>query len=372
MGFRLARLMGAAALLGLSLGLAACSSLGVGELSSLPDADRAQYGTGAIKVGLITRDQNDDLADGAPASAFLAAQFAADIIAKSPITLLVRRYDGSLPALQAIEDEMLKAGVKLVIGPDDERAAQSLAGTLGRKDVLVFSTGGSAAPNVNLFAFGMSGAVEASLAADEMRRRNYRSIVLVSNPNGSAKIFTSVLATAIASAKIAVTAVDGTDPVAAAKKIAGLASSGNIPSAVVFIESASAASVVVKALRSNSLLAGVPAVGTSAWAFDPGGAAALAPGWYLAPESSKIPAFAARFAKTFGQPPTPAGVLAYDLIVMAAALPQLFPGNDPYRVELLTNDQGFVGAMGKFWFTADGQVHRDLFAVELGGSATGL
>jgi hypothetical protein len=372
MVFRLARLAGATALLGLSLMLVACSSLGPGELSSLPDPDTAQYGTGAIKVGLITRDQNDDLADGAPDSAFLAAQFSADIVAKSPITLIVRRYNGSLDALKAIEDEMLKAGVQMVIGPDDDAAAQSLAGTMGRKGVLVVATGGTAAPAARLFAFGMSGSVEAALAADEMRRRNYRSIVLVSNPNGTAKVFTSVLATAVTTAGIAVTAVDGTDPAAAAKKIAALANGGTIPSAVVFVESASAAAVVMKAVRANSALAGVPAVGTSAWAFDPRGAAAMSPGWYLAPESSKIPAFAERFAKTFGQPPTPAGVLAYDLIVMAAALPQLFPGADPYRIELLTNDQGFVGAMGKFWFTADGQVHRDLYAVDLGGAGGGF
>jgi hypothetical protein len=360
------------ALVGASLALAACSSLGPGQLTTLPDPDKAQYGSGAIKVGLITRDQSDDLADGAPDSAYLAAQLSSDIVAKSPITLLVRRYDGSVTALKTIEDEMLKAGVKLVIGPDDPAAAQNIAAAMGSKGVVVLSTGGLAAPNVNLFAFGMSGTVEASLAADEMRRRNYRSVVLVSNPNGTAKVFASVLATAIATAKIGVVAVDGTDPTAAAKKIVGLASGGQVPSAIIFIESASAAGVMMKALRANAAFAGVPAVGTSAWAFDPGGASAIAPGWYLAPESSKIPAFAQRFSTAFGQPPTPAGVLVYDLIVMAAALPQLFPGNDPYRIELLTNDQGFVGAMGKFWFTADGQVHRDLFAVDLTGPTTGL
>jgi hypothetical protein len=64
-------------------------------------------------------------------------------------------------------------------------------------------------------------------------------------------------------------------------------------------------------------------------------------------------------------PPTPDGALTHDLIVMAAALPQLIQGPNPYAPEVLLNDQGFMGVTGKFWFTPDGQGHRNLVPVEL-------
>ena len=102
MTLRLVRLAGLAVSFAVALLVAACSSLSGGQLTSMPDANSAQYGTGAIKVGLLTRDQSDDLGEGAPDSAFLAAQLDAETLAKSPITLVVRRYDGSFSAEHGI------------------------------------------------------------------------------------------------------------------------------------------------------------------------------------------------------------------------------------------------------------------------------
>ena len=79
---------------GLSL-LAACSSLG--PTTATPTSDSAvpaaTYGSGPIRVALITLDRADDLAGGATDSAFLAAQLSADVVAKAPITLLVKEFD---------------------------------------------------------------------------------------------------------------------------------------------------------------------------------------------------------------------------------------------------------------------------------------
>jgi ABC-type branched-subunit amino acid transport system substrate-binding protein len=365
MSWKLARRARRLGLLGAVLLVAGCSSMGVGELSSLPDPNDAQFGGGAIKVGLITRDDADDLADGAADSAFLAGQMSADLLANSPVTLLVRRYDGTPQALKAAEDEMLKQGVKLVIGPDDAVASASLASEIGRKGIPVLSLGNASDPRTNLYAFGMSGQVEASLIADEMRRRLYRSIVLVSNPKGTAGLFASQVATAATAVGIAVIPVDGSDPAAATGRIAALAASGRLPSAVVLVESAQAARGLMARVRAAPGLANVIAVGTSAWAFDPEAASAAGPGWYLAPEDNGIADFAERFRKLYNLPPTPDGALAYDLIVMASALPQVFPGKEPYAPEVLLNDQGFKGVTGRFWFTADGQAHRNLLPVEI-------
>ena len=85
----------------------------------------------------------------------------------------------------------------------------------------------------------------------------------------------------------------------------------------------------------------------------------------MAPEDNGIPDLATKFAKSFKLPPTPDAALAYDLILLAAGLPQALPGQDPYSAGVLLNDQGFKGVTGKFWFTVDGQVHRNLVPIEV-------
>ena len=363
----LARLRRVATAAAAILLLAACSTVGQVDPNAKPDSGVpvASYGTGTTKVALITAEQSDELATGAPESAFLAAELAGDIVAKAPITLLVWRYDGKAETLKKIEDAVLKSGATLVIGPDDDQAAQSLAGTVGRKGVTVVSLGGASAPNANLFAFGLSGTVEASLMADEMRRRGYRSLALVSDPKSTVSPFASLLATAAVGAGLQVSPVDGSDAAGAAARIATMASVGQQPSAIVFISSPATAAAILKKLRPQGLFSITPAVGISPWAFNKALLAGLGPGWYLAPDTSTIPTFTDRFAKAFGQPSTPDGALVYDLIVLAAALPQLVPGGNAYGPEVLTNSQGFVGVTGKFWFTPDGQVHRNLLPVEL-------
>jgi hypothetical protein len=364
MTLRLVRLAGLTVSFAAALLVAACSSLSGGQLTSMPDANSAQYGTGAIKVGLLTRDQSDDLGEGAPDSAFLAAQLDAETLAKSPITLVVRRYDGTAPSFKAAKDELIKAGVKLMIAAGDPATAISLAGEVGGKGVPVMSLGNGSDPKVNLYAFGMSGEIEAALMADEMRRRHYRSVVLVSNPAGTSSIFASQLASAITAVKIAVTPVNAADPATAVRQISTLGNAGQFPSAIVLVESAVAARALMKQVRTG-VLANVPAVGVSSWAFEPEAAAAAGPGWYLAPEGNSIAAFSAQFRKIYNLAPTPEGALTHDLIVMATALPQLVQGPNPYAPEVLMNDQGFKGVTGKFWFTQDGQGHRNLLPVEL-------
>lgn len=364
MTLRLVRLAGLTVSFAIALLVAACSSLSGGQLTSMPDPNMAQYGSGSIKVGLLTRDQADDLGDGAPDSVFLAAQLDAQTLAKSPITLLVRRYDGTAPSFKAARDDLIKAGVKLLIAAGDGATAINLAGEVGSKGVPVLSLGNGSDPKVNLYAFGMSGEIEAALMADEMRRRHYRSVVLVSNPAGTASVFASQLATAITAVKITVTPVNAVDPAAAARQISTMANSGQFPSAIVLVESAGAAHTLIKQVRTG-ILANVPAVGVSSWAFDAQAASATGPGWYLAPEGNGIAAYAEQFRKIYNLTPTPEGALAHDLIVMAAALPQLVQGPNPYAPEILMNDQGFKGVSGKFWFTPDGQGHRNLLPVEL-------
>jgi ABC-type branched-subunit amino acid transport system substrate-binding protein len=361
----LARLAGLVLALCLPTVLAGCSSLGPGTPPDTASVASAQFGSGPIKVGLVDLSTPADLASGAPDMVLLAAQLAADTVAKAPITLLIRRYDGSADALAKVEQDLTAQGVKLVIGPDDEPASLSLARVFGAKGIPVISLANASDPKANLYAFGMSGEIEASLMADEMRRRGYRSVALVSDPSGPDAVFASRLATAMAAVKIQLASVDGRDPAAAAKSIAQLTMQGAYPSAIVFTQRATAAEAVMKLVRKTGPMASVAAVGTSEWAFEPDAASNSGPGWYMAPEDNGIGGLATQFAKSFKSPPTPDAALAYDLILLAAGLPQALPGQAPYAAGVLLNDQGFKGVTGKFWFTPDGQVHRNLVPIDV-------
>src|SRR3569832_736946 len=164
---RPARLEALLAALVLSLLLAACSSLGTGMVSDLPAPDDAQFGTGASKVGMLVEDQVDELSSGAANSTFLAAQLNAETIAKAPISLIVRHYDGTPEGLKSAEQTLSSQGVSLVIAPDDAVASLGLASELGRKGIPVLSLGNAFDARTTLYAFAVDGQTEAALMADE-------------------------------------------------------------------------------------------------------------------------------------------------------------------------------------------------------------
>lgn len=338
---------------------------GDGGTPSTQSAPQANIGTGSLKVGLITTEEPDPLSDGVPGSAFLAANLATDVIARSPITVLARETDGTAASLETIEQEFSAAEVKFVIAPADEAIAKSVASSLGRKGVTVVTIGSTSAPAVNLFAFGNVGATEAALMSDEIRRRGYRAIAIVSDPTSEANVFASQLASGLLTAKIGVVSIDGRDPAGATAKLKALASANIPPSAIVFLESPSAAAIVMKDLRKVAALQLVPVVGTSSWGTDVNGAAGLIPGWYMAADGNTLDSFAKRFAKAYGRPATMDGAMTYDLLVLAAALPQIIKDRPPYGLDVLQNEQGFVGVTGKLFFGSDGQVSRTLYSVDL-------
>jgi ABC-type branched-subunit amino acid transport system substrate-binding protein len=149
-----------------------------------------------------------------------------------------------------------------------------------------------------------------------------------------------------------------------------MAAGATLPSAVVFLESPSAATLVTKELRKVPALQLIPMAGTSSWGTDVDGAKALIPGWYMAADGNTLSSFAMRFAKAYGRPATMDGAMTYDLLVLAAALPQIIKDRPPYGADVLQNEQGFVGVTGKFYFGNDGQVSRTYYAVDLAMGTT--
>jgi ABC-type branched-subunit amino acid transport system substrate-binding protein len=350
--------------------LAACSSTGpVEPLGPTPppaDGGTADHGSGAIKVGVITMAAPDPLSDGSPNSAFQGSQLANSVVSRSPITLLVRPYAGAQGELDRILADLLSAEVSLVILPSDPAVVAAASSKFGAAGVRTISLGSSASLPDKMFAFEFAPEREAAIIGDEVRRRGYKRVVIVSNPKGPAAYFASLVATAIVDTKAEAIPIDGSQPARAAASLAQLSTDGRLPSAIVFLESPSAAAPVVVEIRKRSDFQHVPVIGTTAWSMSKATVSSFAPGWYLQPDANTLTDFATRFEKAFGRGATLEGAMAYDLVVLASALPQALPGPAPYSAEILQNAQGFVGVTGRFSFGPTGQVDRLLFPVELG------
>lgn len=109
-------------------------------------------------------------------------------------------------------------------------------------------------------------------------------------------------------------------------------------------------------------------LGTGLWDDSTAKDAALAGGWYAAPDPSARGDFERRFEATYGRKPPRLATLAYDAVAMAATLAKSLPQGVPYDRSLLTQPQGFAGLDGPFRFTPDGRIERNLAVLELTGS----
>jgi hypothetical protein len=72
--------------------------------------------------------------------------------------------------------------------------------------------------------------------------------------------------------------------------------------------------------------------------------------------------FARKFETTYGRPPTPLAVLAYDATALAVLLGQSQPR---YTPEQLTDAVGFAGGAGIFRLRPDGLTEHGLAVVQL-------
>ncbi len=110
-------------------------------------------------------------------------------------------------------------------------------------------------------------------------------------------------------------------------------------------------------------------LGTALWE-DPslGREAALAGGWFAAPDRGAWLRWAQRYEDLYGEPPPRLASLAYDATALAAVLAREAgrQGAAPdYAAEDLTKPSGFAGVDGIFRLLADGSAERGLAVLEL-------
>jgi ABC-type branched-subunit amino acid transport system substrate-binding protein len=106
-------------------------------------------------------------------------------------------------------------------------------------------------------------------------------------------------------------------------------------------------------------------IGTGGWDYPNAGRnAALAGGWYPAPDPHGWQDFAQRFSRSFGTTPPRLATLSYDAVSFAITLAAYEPGQR-YTVANLTRAAGFNGVDGTVRFSADGLPDRSLAVLEI-------
>lgn len=345
--------------------LAACASGGFvngGGAAGVATPAADTIGSGAQVVGLLATDEPGNLSDGSASSVYLAGKLAATTLSGAPVTLVIRRYDDNDSSLRTAGADLLKAGAKIIIGPNDDAGAAALATLVAGQDVPIISLGQRADISRNIYAAGPSAIDEAEAAADEMQRRGYRQIVMVRAKGASS--YAAALSPTLAAAGFSVSKLEISNPASGLAALLALADAGTLPDAIVFTTGPELAAALIGGIRADARLTTLPVVGHSGWGLAPDLLTSQAPGWYTAPNSSRLPAFSQRFATSHPQRPSLRGAIAYDLVVLAGALPQLVP-DSPYGPDVLTNQQGFSGQTGSFRFDGSGLVQRSYDIVTL-------
>lgn len=348
-----------------ALMLAACSTAGpLGSSASMSrpvTPAEEKVGSGGSLIGLLAVDEPANLSDGAAGSTYLAARLATTALAGAPITLVVRRYNSDPASLQKAALEFVQAGVRLVIAPQDDQGAQALARVLAPKGISVASLGQVGNRADRLFA-AYARKDETAFSASEMKKRGYGAIAIARTADAASTAYANSLAEAAAGAGLKVQFVDAGTTAAAVSQLQSQAAMGFVPKAVVFATGPARAAEVTTALKAVPELAGVALVGNGGWAV--GAPTGIAKGWYPSLSRDGLAGFSEKFAAAYGQRPTIEAAIAYDLVVLGGALPQVAK-EDPFGPTTMTHAQGFAGVTGGFRFDAKGVARRSFAVVDL-------
>lgn len=351
----------------LPLALAACSS--AGQLAGGPATTDAaapvagQFGSGPVVVGILAFDEPGNLSDGAPDSVALAAQLAATTLNGNPVTVIVRTPAASGENLGSIIGEFDGAGVQIVIGSNSERDAADVARAMAARNVPTVSLTSFSDLAIQLYGAGYVPNEEAVALVNEAARRGYASIAVVSTGTPPSEEFTRHVLSLAAAAGISARPVDGSTDSQFQAGMTALAAAGVTPAASVFASGPTRAASMLATLAGDARFKSMAIVGNSGWALGGRLPASLKGAWYTNIANGGLAAFAEKFRAAHQANATLEAAIVYDLVVLAAALPQTV-GAEPYHPEVMTNAQGFKGFTGPFRFGPTGMVSARSYAIE--------
>jgi hypothetical protein len=300
-----------------------------------------------------------------PNSAYLAGKLAASNLAGTPVTLLVRRYDGKTASLGKAAKELLEGGVRIIIGPGDDAGAAALAKLVAGQNVTVVSLASLADPSNDIYAAGLASPDEATLAAAEMARRGYSHVVIATTKNAVSKAYAAALAAAAKPLGIVTLEIDISNTKDGLGKLGQTARPGQQPpDAIAFATGPVRAASIIAGLKGDPRFANVAMIGNSGWSISSQMIPVGSNVWHTALAGNHLLDFAQKFSAVNGQQPTLVGAVVYDLVTLAGALPQLVE-EDPYGMDVLTSSKGYQGQTGAFRFDLTGKVQRSYVVVEI-------
>lgn len=348
----------------LLVALAACTS--AGQLAVDPAAGGVapadQFGSGARVVGIIAFDESNNLSDGAPDSVARAAQLAATTLNGNPLTVLVRTIAADGSNLSSVISDFEAANASMVIGSNSESNVALVARAMILRKVPTISMTSFSDLALQLYGGGYVPNEEAVTLVNEAAKRGYASIAVVTTEGAASQAFTRSVLSLAAAAGLNARPIDGSTDSQFLAGMTGLAAAGEKVSAVVFAAGPARAAAMMSLIQPDERFRGMAVIGNSGWDLTPKLPAALKGAWYTSVASDGMTEFAEKFRAANGQTATLNAAMVYDLVVLAAALPQTV-GDEPYHPEVMTNPQGFKGFTGQFRFGPTGMLSARSYGI---------
>jgi ABC-type branched-subunit amino acid transport system substrate-binding protein len=368
----LQRLLRPAALAGAAFALAGCISGGGGgpaplsaPIGGVTSEPLGAPNAGGAKAALILPLTGNGANAGQSmknAAEMALAEF------NNPNLQLIVKDDGGTPQGAAMAAQAaIGEGAEIILGPLFAQGAQA-AGDVARRSgvpMLTFSSDASVAKNgVYLLSFLPQTEVERIVAHSVRNGRRSFAAILPEDAYGT--VVEGALQEAVAKhgGRVVVleryAAGDEAQMQAAVQRVAKAARSAD---AIFAPDNAPAIAAALSAAGVDLRRAAL--IGTGLWD-DPAvlNSSAVAGGLYAGPDPAGWNGFSQRYSARFGAPPARTATLAYDAVLLVAALTQT-QGSARFQPGTLTNSSGFQGIDGIFRLKPNGLNERGLAVLKV-------
>jgi ABC-type branched-subunit amino acid transport system substrate-binding protein len=372
-------LLRGAALTSLAAALSACTgslddlnsglSPAPGPNTAPPAPGLPPVGAGNVRVGLILPLSAAGNAGVAAQSMKNAAEMAIAEFKNPDIQLLIKDSAGTAQGTQAVTQQALDEGVRIIIGPLFAQSV-SAAGQLARPrgvPMIAFSTDTNvAARGVYLLSFLPESDVHRIV--DYAVTHGKRAFAALVPDNAYGAVVEAAFQQAVARRGGRVVALERypLSPPAMQEPARRIAQGAARADAIFIPDNADNVPQVAQALAAAGVnMKRVQLLGTGLWD-EPRifATAALNGGWYAAPDPAGFRGFSQRYRGRYGQDPVRTATLAYDAVALVAALSKT-QGPAAFSEQVLTNSSGFAGVDGVFRFRHDGTNERGLAVMKV-------
>ena len=332
-----------------------------------------RIGSGTVKVALVLPLTGTGVAVGTAMRN--AAQLAFDEAQQPDLTILIEDDRGSSDGAREATQEALKEGADIVLGPVFAANVQAAAvpARAAGKPVIGFSTDASVAAR-GIYLLSFLPQPEVDRIVDESVADGRRSFAALIPETAYGNAVEAEFREAVARKGARVAAVErypSGAPGPAVERLARVITGAGATADTLFIpDTAEAMPAVAAALtKAGYNPARVRPVGTALWN-EPSLYAlpALQGGRFASPDRSGFSSFSGRYQARFGAVPPRVASLAYDAVMLSAALNRQY-GSQRFAETTLTNASGFSGTDGTFRFRPEGLSDRALAVYEIRNNA---